>query len=73
VEERQDQFLTIHLLLASNLDGENTNKILLKFLACKNGILRERVFLWLRSALSESAALQEELIVRLKEVIAVNN
>lgn len=73
VEEGQHQFLSIHLLLASNLDGENSNKILVKFLSCKNSILRERVFLWLCSALGESAALQEELIIRLKDVISINN
>jgi hypothetical protein len=73
VEEGQEQFLSIHLLLASNVEAENSIKILVKFLACKNTLVRERLFPWLRNALSGSPVLQEELIVRLKEVIGVNN
>lgn len=69
----QDQYLSIHMMLAVNNDGDFTLKIFNKFLACKNEIIKERIFIWLRNALPKSPLLQEELIKKLKEIIAINN
>jgi hypothetical protein len=69
----QYQYLSIHILMSINTEGEFTSKIFNKFLTFKDSIIKERLFIWLRQALPRSASLQEELIVKLKEVIAINN
>lgn len=62
--------------MSINSDNEFTSKIFSKFLAFKNPIIRARIFIWLRLELGRpqpNQPLRDDIIARLKEVIAIDN
>lgn len=72
----QYQELSVLILMSINTDNEFTSKIFSKFLAFKNPLLRARLFIWLRLELGRqqpNQPLRDDIIARLKEVIAIDN